>query len=1185
MGDELGGYGWTYQLSPAARSGRWRATVIAGDETTVIGSSMFQVEDFVPERLEATIKSTERALRPDQGLNLTAQADFLYGAPASGLKGSVSLILEPDAAPYPDFADYRFGLVQDPFLPKREPTVEFTTDETGAAHILANLDGMPDTSQPLRARIVAEVRDISGRPVFATDSVPVRTRSHDIGIRADRKGRFAEGDEASFDIVTIDADSETDGKTEGGRDVIVSWIKEHHTFNWYRTSDNWQYRALVTDEVIAEEKVSTDPEGHLRASRPLLPGRYRLDVFDASEGNAATSIRFNVGWWSAAASPNVPDALELTLETSELSAGGRLRGHVKAPFEGRATIAIVSDRLHHLREINLSEKGGNFDFEVHEDWGPSAYVLVIGYRPGAGSISRFPVRSMGISWFSVDRMQREAKLEIKTPEVVEPRQKIKIPVQVTGQSVGTPMKVLLAAVDEGILSLTQYTSPDPADFYFGKRALGMDIRDLYGRLIRSEEGMPGRIRTGAGAHRSRDESNAQGITRRTTRTVALYQRDIVLDESGRATIEVGIPDFNGRLRLMAVAYGHTVVAQAERPLIIRDPLVADLLLPRFMAPGDEVTAALSLQNLSGKSIEAELKLSTEGEILDLSSRDFNAALEHGQRIDLPVKITATTAGAAELNLKVTGEGLKAVERSWAIAVRPAWPLVTERQVTALPPGEATAVTISQDADFYEGTATRSLDVLSGPNIDPVRMIVDLQRYHYWCTEQTVSKAFPSLFHDVLAGAYKLDQDKNAIASVIDRAIIKLQERQKANGGYGLWRASGWENEWLNVYVADFLTRAQENGYHVPDAFLNLTLSRMKTSAGQRHGGNLHAASYALYVLARRGEISASEVRYFADRFGNSILTRLGIGHLAAALQVLGEEQLAEEHFVTAIQKRRPRSRYLWDYGSDLRDGSALLALISEVQPGSPHIPALVEALETEFDHRAYFNTQEMAWITRATARLVPDQVEGTSFLFAGKPVSMDGLRWTAPETNLSTQQAIAFENQSSAPLRAVQTTRGTRKSAPAASANGFEISRRLYTLDGNPVSEDELDSVKQNERFVILIEGRALNNTDHDALIVDFLPAGFEIENTALGAARGTRKFDFLPHLSKPEFSDSRDDRFVAAINIGNRYGRYGQKFAVAYMVRAVTPGRYVYPGIFIEDMYKPQYRAIGTATRLIVQK
>ncbi len=419
-GDDLGGYGWTYPLTPAARSGRWRASLIAGDETTAIGSASFQVEDFVPERLAVTVAAADSFFDPDRGLGLDLQADFLYGAPAAGLTGAVSLKLETDPVPYPGFAEYRFGLVQDSFRSPHAQKVDFTTDGAGAAHVLARLDGVPDTSQPLRARLVAEVRGVSGRPVFAVTRVPVRLRDYEIGVRADRHGRFGETDTAGFDILTVSPD----GAAKGGQALVLTWVKEHYSYNWYRTGSRWRYRALVTDEVVAEEQKSTDKAGRLAVTRHLPPGRYRLDVVSAAGRGAATSMRFQVGWWSGAASPEVPDELELALETTTLAAGDRLRGFVQAPFAGRAMIAVVSDRLHQLQEIELTKSGSRFELEVRAEWAPSAYVLVTGYRPNAGAVSRFPVRVMGIANFSVDRFRREAGLTIDAPEVVAPRQRV-----------------------------------------------------------------------------------------------------------------------------------------------------------------------------------------------------------------------------------------------------------------------------------------------------------------------------------------------------------------------------------------------------------------------------------------------------------------------------------------------------------------------------------------------------------------------------------------------------------------------------------------------------------------------------------------------------------------------------------------------------------------------------------------
>ncbi len=269
-----------------------------------------------------------------------------------------------------------------------------------------------------------------------------------------------------------------------------------------------------------------------------------MDVYDV-EGSAATSYRFHSGWWFAGRSPDTPDALELTLDRKDVRHGERLTAQVKAPFAGLALVQVVNDRIRHSETVALPKAGAEIAVEVDRDWGPGAYLLVTAFRPKAGAPSYLPVRALGLGWFAIDREQREIEVALELPEAVTPRREIEVPIQLSGPAVaGQPLRLTLAAVDEGILSLTGFATPAPQDHFLGQRGLAVDLRDLYGRLIPSAGG---RERSGGDTTvTTTSTSNAQGITTKTRRTVALFQRDIVADARGRAVVRLEIPDFAGR---------------------------------------------------------------------------------------------------------------------------------------------------------------------------------------------------------------------------------------------------------------------------------------------------------------------------------------------------------------------------------------------------------------------------------------------------------------------------------------------------------------------------------------------------------------------------------------------------------------------------------------------------------------
>ncbi len=1170
-GDDLGGYLFEVPLSPAARPGSWVAQAYLDPTKAPVGSTVFQVEDFVPPRLEAELEAEADWLVPGGGTDVVLTGRFLYGPPAADLETEARLALLVDPTPFPGYETFRFGLVQEDYRPRRQSLASARTDQEGRAVIRLTVDQVPDSSHPLMAELRAGLLDLGGRPVQARLRLPIRTRAVELGLRPLFGGspkaevaRLGADGEAVYDLVALDRS----GQPVPGQAVAYEWLREIYDYSWYQQGGEWRFRTTVYDEVVATGETVLGDDGRGQLSRRLGDGRYRLEVFDPSaevNGGSIASHRFSAGWWYGPAAPDVPDALELSLERDSLRDGEVLKAFLRAPFAGQAVVTVMNDGLRHSETLALPAEGRKIALPVDAAWGPGAYLMVTAFRPDAGKPSPLPVRAMGLAWFSIDRAETTLEVEITVPDSVLPRQEVSLPITVAGAASGEALRVTLAAVDDGILQLTGYRPPSPEDHYLGKRRLAMDVRDLYGRLIRPLEGQPGRLRSGG----DRAGENLQGISLRSVKTVALYQRDIELDDQGRATVTLDLPDFNGRLRLMAVAYGRSRVGSGSAALIVRDPMIADLLLPRFLALDDLAEATLDLQNLSGASQSVTVQVAAEGAVALAGAGEtlgrFEVTLAPDARETLDLRVEGVAVGTGALSLSVEGEGLETIERHWDLEVRAAQPFITERQVRILAPGERLALDGGSFAGFLPETLETRITVTAGADFNLPDLLDSLDRYPYGCTEQTVSRAFPLLYYGDLAEQAARDRDDQDSARRVDRSIRRILERQRGDGSFATWESYGRSEPWLSAYVFDFLTRAKDAGHAVPPAAYDHTLAWLEAYA-QQSSGALYARAYAFYALARIGKAKASSLRYFAETYGDRIQTRLGLGQVAAALAFLGERERAELFFEKAIANRRPRAAVIRDYGSDLRDGAAIAALLAEAFPGTERALRLADALEGDFDLRQYFSTQEEAWLILATHAL--NSGEGAAYRVAlndGETLSRrEALRRRLDHAALDA--GFAVENRGEAPLRVIGATRGVPRDPLPAAATGFSLTRTFYSEAG---AVTDLEAVKQNDRFVVLIEGRAENDREQQALVVDLLPAGFEIENSALGGDGADRSFAFLPPLSETAFTAARDDRYVAALDLAGR-----QHFAVAYLVRAVTPGRFALPGSFVEDMYRPKFHA-----------
>jgi uncharacterized protein YfaS (alpha-2-macroglobulin family) len=844
-------------------------------------------------------------------------------------------------------------------------------------------------------------------------------------------------------------------------------------------------------------------------------------------------------------------------------------------------IAVATDRVLSTRVVSLPAEGKVIEIEVDPEWGAGAYVLASAFRPGREQEGG-PGRAIGVAWLAVDSAPRTIQVQMQVPDKVLPRQTLELPVTLSNLS-GAAAYLTVAAVDEGILTLTDFESPDPVEHFFGKKRLQVELRDLYGQLIDGKAGRRGQVREGGDG-----EFSQRGAPKK-IELVALYSGLVEVGQDGKTKIAFDIPDYNGRLRLMAVAYDAQNVGWAEAGLVVRDPVIAEISAPRFLAPGDTSNLSLTLQNLDGAAGRYDVAFNSSGDVQLGEGAGVGVELAQGATIHLRVALLGQRVGNGEITLTLKGPGGYALDRTIAIPVRPTSTPVTESLTMRLLPGES--MTLNQAAldPFLDGATLRA-SFSTTPNLDVQTILTNLEQYPYGCLEQTISRAYPLLVAGDVADLWELeDRYKQVDKEQLNKAIQSTLNRQRFDGLFGLWTAFDSAEPWLSAFTMDFLMRAKEKGYAIPLSAIDRGLEGLRKLASgysgvdsddDRYGRGPSAQAYAHYVLARAGQAKLADLRYAADQLSQRSAPALSLAHIAAALAMNGEQQRAVELFDAAVKSAERRGYGWWDYGSKLRDTAAIAFLMAESKQAGLDPTPLIGRISDMQGQNRWLSTQEQVWVLLA-AKATAGQASGLKLDVSDGVSVVQDKTFYMPAT-MSMPAGKTYTNRGTTPVYAKASVTGVPREDLPPADEGFTIARTIYRPDG---TEADLGAVKQNDLLVVVLTGRATSGLDHQALITDLLPAGFEIEIASLASARQTGDYSWLPELTQPIYAEYRDDRFVAAFDVYHRNsGSQNRDFAFAYLVHAVTPGDYKVPAPTIEDMYKPNYRGRGAVGKTKIE-
>lgn len=1154
-----GGYFLALPLAAEAMRGSWTLRLYSDPNAEALARTSILVEDFEPERLAFEVSAEDGPFHAGVVNRIDIAAKYLYGATAPGLSIEADAIVRPRTT-LPGFPGYTFGRLDDTIETTREPLGAVgVTDEAGNAVAEVTLPPAQVTTRPLEAQILLRLIDTSGRSIERSLTRPVLAATPLIGIKpvfSDPSG-LSEGSEAKFEIITVSPEGEAIGQ-EG-----LSWrlSRIETNYQWYRSGGTWQWEGITTTRDIANGTLDTPEGGSTTIGAVVDWGRYRLEIESSGPDATSSSYEFYAGYYYADAGSDTPDTLQVALDKPAYRVGDTANLKLDPQFAGTALVMVVDNRVIAMQAVDVPEQGITVPLTVTEEWGPGAYVTAILYRPADAGEKRMPARALGLAFADVDPGNRKLDIAIDAPAETLPRQSFTATVKLGNLAAGETAYVAVAAVDLGILNLTNFKVPSPDDWYFGQRQLGMDIRDLYGALIDPNQGVAGALRSGG------DESAMRlGTPPAISVLVALHSGIVTVNADGEAKVSFDMPDFNGTVRLMAMAWTDTAVGHAASDVIVRDPVVVTLSPPRFLRVGDESRLLVEINNVAGVGGTYGIALST-GDGIATPSAESEVVLAEGERSALDLRLNGMQIGDWPLVLTITGPDGESQTKELLLGVRPTSATTTVSRLLPVPANGSVTVGESYFDGLLADTGAMTLAVGPMARLDVPRLLLSLDRYPYGCAEQVSSRALPLLYLNEVAAMIGIAGD-DKLNQVVTDAIANILTKQSSNGGFGLWGPFDGGDLWLDSFVTDFLLRAKAQGYAVPEQAMNMALdnlaNQLSYAADFDNGGE--AIAYALYDLARAGRVAMGDLRYYFEARLDAFGSPLAQAQLGAALALYGDSTRANTAFLVAVENLSSSEnarRYRNDYGSRLRDTAGVLALAAEFKAEGVNLVSLTNQLAKMLDRARYTSTQEESWTLLAAAALGQSSVDGSVSL---NGEALDGQVYRRYDQREFVPVEIVNSGSSATEVKVSVT--GYPAVLPAAASDGFTISRQYYLPDGTPV-DPEAAAIAQNERLVVVLTIRPQNLGSGQYLVADPLPAGFEIENPNLSAGEGVSDFNWL-QLDTPAHIESRTDQYVAAF----RYSADPGRLTTAYLVRAVSPGVFVLPGATVEDMYRPELRA-----------
>ena len=1161
-------------ISSSAITGSYTLELYTSNDI-LLGSKNFSVEEFVPDRIKVATKTDKSFLKPGESTTLTINALNFFGPPAANRKYEMEVQVRQKYFSPEKFNDYSFSLAnQNSFSDK--DVKEGKTDNAGNASESFEAKATYANMGMLQANFYTTVFDETGRPVSRLSSIEIYTQEVFYGIKNDWFYYYPLNQPVRFPVVAVNKDGNQISAT-----AKVEVIKHEYRTVLTKSGDYFRYESQKEDKKMVESEISIGKD-FVYNYTPRSPGDYEVRIYRPGANTYVSRSFYSYGRWGGdnnSFEVSNEGNVEIELDKKSYYAGETVKALFKTPFSGKMLVTLETDHVVSYQYVNVDKRTANLDLPLSGDHVPNFYITATLIKPH--EVSDIPLTvAHGYQNVKVEEKTRKIPVSIVAAKSVRSRTHQKVTVKATPGSF-----VTLAAVDNGVLQVSDFKTPDPYGYFYQKKALQVSAYDIYPLLFPE---LRATLSSTGGDGELSMEKRVNPMPAKRIKIVSYWSGIAKANGSGDADFEFDIPQFSGEIRLMAVAYKAQSFGSSENTMTVADPIVISTALPRFLSPGDTITVPVTLSNTTEKAASISATLNAQGPFKIIGSATQSVPVGAKSEGRAVFQVAADPAiGIGKISVLVNGLGEKFADET-EMSVRPPSTLQKVTGSGSIAGGSSQNISIGL-SDFIPSSVNYQLVVSRSPALEIADQLKYLVEYPYGCTEQTVSAAFPQLYFSDLADLMQSNKQSKANAnSNILEAIRKIKMRQLYNGAVTLWDGEDKENWWATIYAAHFLLEARKAGFDVDNSLIETMLSyisnRLKNkelivyyyNRNQNKKIAPKEIAYGLYVLALAGRANVPAMNYY--KASPDILALDSRYLLSAAYATAGDKRSFTAMLPSSFSGEESVAQTGGSFYSDVRDESIALNALIDADPSNAQIALMAKHVAQKLKTRYWLSTQERAFSFLALGKLAKaaNNTDITAEIKVnGKTIAkVENGQWRGDKNALKTNNA-EIVSKGNGRLYYFWQAEGISATGSYKEEDSYlKVRKRFYDRFGSPLTGN---TFKQNDLVIIGITLEKSYSTDiENVVITDILPAGFEIENPRTKEIPG---MEWIKDASEPTALDVRDDRIHFFVNA------YNTKQVYYYAVRAVSPGQYKMGPVSADAMYNGEYHSYnGAGTIKVLQ-